>query len=115
MVDLDGDGHEQTGWVLFYLHVASVGRVPVGSWVEQGDPIGHPSCEGGFSEASHLHLARKYNGEWIAADGPLPLILSGWTFLSGGTPYEGTAVRGDEERTACECRRPEFNGLVADR
>jgi LasA protease len=114
-VDLDGDGHEQTGWVLFYLHVASVGRVPVGSWVEQGDPIGHPSCEGGFSEASHLHLARKYNGEWIAADGPLPLILSGWTFLSGGTPYEGTAVRGDEERTACECRRPEFNGLVADR
>jgi LasA protease len=115
MVDLDGDGHEQTGWVLFYLHVATEGRVPFGEWVDLGDPIGHPSCEGGVSLASHVHLARKYNGEWIAADGPLPLVLSGWMFLSGGTPYEGTAVRGDEERTACECRTPDFNGLVADR
>ena len=115
VVDLDGDGHEQTGWVLFYLHVASQGRVPVGTWVDQGDPIGHPSCEGGMSEATHLHVARKYNGEWIAVDGPLPLVLSGWQFSSGGTPYEGSATRGAEERTACECRQVDFNGLVADR
>lgn len=115
MVDLDGDGHEQTGWVLFYLHIASEGRAPMGSHVAQGDPIGYPSCEGGFSESTHLHLARKYNGEWIAADGPLPFVLSGWHFLSAGTAYEGTALRGAEERTACECRDLEFNGLVADR
>lgn len=115
MVDLDGDGYEQTGWVLFYLHVATEGRVPLGSRVELGDPIGHASCEGGFSESSHLHLARKYNGEWIAVDGPLPLILSGWQFFSAGIEYEGSAVRGLEERTACECRDLEFNGLAADR
>lgn len=112
LLDLDGDGHEQTGWVLFYLHVAGEGRVPVGTRVKQGDRIGHPSCEGGFSESTHLHLARKYNGEWIAADGPLPFVLSGWQAHSTGVSYEGTLTRGQEVRTACECRKPEFNGLV---
>jgi len=115
MVDLDGDGHEQTGWVLFYLHVASEGRVPVGAQVRAGDYIGHPSCEGGYSESTHLHFARRYNGEWIAADGPLPLVLSGWQFHSDGTPYDGTATRGNEKRTACECTEPTINGLLADR
>jgi LasA protease len=115
MIDLDGDDHEETGWVLFYLHVGSQGRVAVGTRVQTGDPIGHPSCEGGFSESTHLHFARKYNGEWIAADGPLPLVLSGWQFHSAGTSYEGTATRGDEVRTAWECRDEEFCGLVAGR
>jgi LasA protease len=115
LVDLDGDGHEETGWVLFYLHVATQGRVPVDTQVKQGDPIGHPSCEGGFSESSHLHFARRYNGEWIAADGPLPMVLSGWQAHSTGTEYDGTLTRGAEERTACECRTAEFNGIVADR
>jgi murein DD-endopeptidase MepM/ murein hydrolase activator NlpD len=116
MVDLDGDGHEETGWVLFYLHIATKDRVPVGTRVKQGDPIGHPSCEGGFSEVTHLHVARKFNGEWIAADGPLPLVLSGWQFHSSGVSYEGTATRGSQERTACECRGEEdINGLLADR
>ena len=115
MIDLDEDGHEETGWVLFYLHVASQDRVAEGTRVKQGDPIGYPSCEGGFSESSHLHIARKYNGEWIAADGPIPLVFSGWQFHSSNVPYEGTATRGLQERTACECREPEYNGLVADR
>ena len=115
MVDLDGDGHEQPGGVLFYLHVAADGRVPVGTHVERGDPIGHPSCEGGFSQSTHLHFARKYNGEWIAADGPLPLVLSGWRVHAAHTDYEGTITRGVEERTACECREPEFNGLTGER
>lgn len=114
-VDLDGDGHEQTGWVLLYLHVASEGRVPVLSQVRQGDHIGHPSCEGGFGDATHLHFARKYNGEWIAADGPLPMILAGWQIHSTGTSYDGTATRGDQERTACVCQEPAINGLSAGR
>jgi murein DD-endopeptidase MepM/ murein hydrolase activator NlpD len=114
LVDLDGDGHGETGWVLFYLHVGTEGRVPAGTQVERGDPIGHPSCEGGFTESSHLHFARKFNGEWIAADGPLPMILSGWQFHSSDQVYEGTATRGNEERTAWECRDAEFCGIVAD-
>jgi LysM repeat protein len=114
LIDLDGDGKQETGWVLFYLHVADQGRVPVGTQVKAGTPIGHPSCEGGFSESTHLHLARRYNGEWIAVDGPLPLLLSGWQFHSSGVSYDGTATRYGEERTACECRNPALNGLVAD-
>ena len=115
MIDMDGDGYEETGWVLFYLHIASQGRVPVDTRVKVGDRIGHPSCEGGFAESTHLHFARKYNGEWIAVDGPLPLILSGWQFFSSGSDYEGTATRGGAQRTACECSDPAINGLVADR
>ena len=115
MIDLDGDGHEETGWVLFYLHIADQGRVPVDTRVKVGDQIGHPSCEGGFSESTHLHFARKYNGEWIAADGPLPLVLSGWQFFSSGAEYEGTAARGGQQRTACECSDPAVNGLMAGR
>jgi LasA protease len=114
-LDLDGDGHEQTGWVLFYLHLASNGRVAEGTYLKQGDPVGHPSCEGGFSESTHLHFARKFNGEWIAADGPLPMVLSGWRFYSDGREYDGTAVRGNEKREAAETRDASFNGLVADR
>ena len=113
IIDLDGDGHEETGWNLFYMHVAAEERVAVGTRVDQGQRIGHPSCEGGYSTATHLHFARKYNGEWIPADGPCPLVLSGWT-AHGSESYEGTMTRGDEVRTACECREDETNGLAAE-
>ena len=95
-IDLDGDGREQTGWVLIYLHIAERGRVPAGTWVDRGDLIGHPSCEGGFSTGTHLHMARKYNGEWIVADGPLPFVMSGWTVHAGDKAYEGTLTRGNQ-------------------
>jgi LysM repeat protein len=95
-IDLDGDGREQTGWVLIYLHLTDKNRVPAGTWVERGDLLGHPSCEGGFSTGTHLHLARKYNGEWIVADGPLPFVMSGWTVHSGEKPYLGTLTRGNQ-------------------
>jgi LasA protease len=95
-LDLDGDGREETGWVLIYLHLAEKGRVPKGAWVEAGDPLGHPSCEGGYSTGTHLHIARKYNGEWIVADGPLPFVLGGWTVHAGELPYQGTMTRGEE-------------------
>ncbi|HEX7975449.1 MAG TPA: M23 family metallopeptidase, partial [Anaerolineales bacterium] len=62
VIDLDGDGHEQTGWVLMYLHVAEEGQIAANTWVDAGTPIGHPSCEGGISTGTHLHIARKYNG-----------------------------------------------------
>jgi LysM repeat protein len=95
-IDLDGDGREQTGWVLMYMHIAKDGRIPAGTWVEVGDLIGHPSCEGGFSTGTHIHLARKYNGEWIVADGPLPFVMNGWTVHAGDKPYDGTLTRGNQ-------------------
>jgi len=92
--DLDGDGNEQTGWDILYLHINDA-RIGVGDWVETSDYLGHPSCEGGIATGTHVHIARKYNGEWISADGPLPLVLSGWTVHAGTIPYEGTMTNGN--------------------
>ncbi len=93
--DLDGDGYEQTGWDLLYLHIATQDRVPLGTWVKTNDHIGHASCEGGIATGTHLHFVRKYNGEWVAADGPLPFDLGGWIAHQGDAPYVGTLTRGD--------------------
>ena len=114
LIDLDGDGYEQTGWVLFYLHMADEGRVAAGTQLARGDPVGHPSCVGGAAESSHLHIARRYNGEWIAADGPVPMALSGWRPVNGLAEYEGTLVKGSDVRQACECWDEKVNGIVSD-
>ena len=114
VVDLDGDGHEQSGWVVSYLHVDSLDRVEAGTWIERGERIGHASCEGGFSIATHVHIARRYNGEWVPADGSVPFVLSGWTAHAAPREYDGTMTQGDQVREACECSIDEFNGLVSD-
>ncbi|OGO16038.1 MAG: hypothetical protein A2Z14_03555 [Chloroflexi bacterium RBG_16_48_8] len=107
VVDLDGDGLEQTGWVLLYLHVATKDRVREGAFLEQDNLIGHPSCEGGFATGTHVHLVRKYNGEWILADGPLPFELSGWVAHAGSLPYQGALTKGDQTILACTCATKE--------
>lgn len=104
ILDLDQDGFEQTGWVLLYMHVGSRDRIAVGSTVQAGDRLGHPSCEGGVSNGTHMHLARKYNGEWIAADGSLPFNLDGWVSSGAGIEYDGTLQRGGVVLEACDCR-----------
>lgn len=96
MVDLDGDGYEQTGWNLLYMHIATKDRVPAGTWLETNDRIGHASCQGGFSTGTHLHFARKFNGEWVTADGPIPFVLSDWRVVAGKVAYEGRLVRGNQ-------------------
>ena len=93
MVDVDGDGSEQTGWDIMYLHVATKDRVALGTWVEQGDHIGHASCEGGNATGTHTHIARKYNGEWMLADGPIPFVMDGWTVIAGDKPYWANCKR----------------------
>lgn len=103
VLDLDGDADERTGWVLFHLHVGTEGRVPVGAELKAGDKIGHPSCEGGRSTGTHVHIARKYNGEWILADSPLALNFDGWIVQAGSGPYQGTLTRYTNIVTACEC------------
>ncbi len=113
MLDLDGDGAEQTGWVLFYMHVATRDRVEVGTRVKVGDHIGHPSCEGGVSNGTHLHFARKYNGEWITADGPIPFNIDGWTMISAGTEYDGWLRKGDVQLEAYDGASP-INEITAE-
>lgn len=117
-LDLDGDGDESTGWVIFYLHIAAQGRVMAGQRVAQGDPIGRPSCEGGFSTATHLHIGRKYNGEWIPtqcfacfeSDPVPPFTMSDWTVVGlRGQEYQGYIVNGGERRVAEQGRLTPIN------
>ena len=103
IIDLDKDGDERTGWTLFYLHTAAESRITVGTEVKAGDPIGYPSCEGGESTGTNMHIARKYNGEWILADGTLAFNLEGWVAHNGAQARDGTLTRGAQTVVACEC------------
>ncbi len=107
MVDMDGDGDERTGWNIYYLHLATVGRAPAGTLLQAGDPVGYPSCEGGTSTGTHVHIARKYNGEWIPAEGSLAFNLEGWIAHNGSQPYLGTLTRNTQVVVACTCSNAE--------
>ncbi len=113
VLDLDGDGDESTGWTILYLHIASKDRVQEGTVVKTGDKIGRPSCEGGVSNGTHMHIARRYNGEWIpvsceqCAPGVVrpPLVLSGWTFYGlPGQEYQGGMLKSGQRRVADQGR-----------
>lgn len=113
-LDTDGDGNIETGWVLLYLHAALDLDTPLqaGQHVKKDDIIGYASCEGGLSNSSHIHFARRYNGEWMAAGGPVPMNLDGWVVQPNLAPYEGTIARGNETREACQCWDPDLNLIV---
>ncbi len=88
-----GDGLEQTGWAVLYMHIAEKGMVPANVYLKAGQRIGQPSCEGGRATGTHVHIARKYNGEWMLGDGAMPFNLSGWISHAGENPYEGTLTK----------------------
>jgi len=109
ILDLDMDNDERTGWVIFYLHIDGRDLIPAGSIVSAGDQIGHPSCVGGSSTGTHIHIARKYNGEWIIADSQVPLVIEGWKVVNGLNPYEGSLERFGKTINACECATQDTN------
>jgi LasA protease len=100
MQDLDGDGNERTGWNILYLHIALDGEARRGQRLKKGDALGFPSCEGGTATGTHVHIGRKYNGEWIPVDGVIPFSLDGWSVHAGEAVYKGTLTRGDQIVTA---------------
>jgi LasA protease len=112
ILDLDFDGNEHTGWTLVYLHINDdENLVKPGTRVETGDRLGKPSCQGGFSSATHLHFGRRYNGEWIpvdcfncGSDTPHALfVLDGWTVRG----YENQEYQGYMEGQNGDMRRAE--------
>ncbi len=94
ILDVVDDAGELTGWQIVYLHVAAQERIQVGEVLGINDPIGHPSCEGGAATGTHVHIARKYRGEWIGADEPFHFILSGYRAVPGGASFQGVLVNG---------------------
>ena len=120
VLDLDGDGDESTGWTILYLHLAESERVQVGTQVSTGDEIGRASCEGGFSTATHLHIARRYNGEWIPADcqncgnfdfRPV-FTMSSWRVIAiQNQEYQGFLENNGDRRTAEQGRLTPINRI----
>jgi murein DD-endopeptidase MepM/ murein hydrolase activator NlpD len=102
-LDLDGDGDARTGWVLIFFHMATNDRVAAGTVVKQGDMLGHPSCEGGRATGTHVHVARRFNGEWLPAGGVMPFTLDGWVAHAGDTAYQGTLTKASNVIQACTC------------
>jgi LysM repeat protein len=110
-LSIDDSGDERQGWSVLYLHVGSDNRARQGAQVKAGDRIGHPSCEGGFAVAAHLHIARKYNGEWLNADGDVPFVMGGWVPKEAGAEYDGTLTRGKIVHEACNCKDMRKNAI----
>ena len=112
VVDMDGDGFAGTGWSLLYMHLEDRDRIPVGTFVQTGDRLGHPSCEGGFSNGTHVHVARTYNGRWISADGNIPFELNGWLSEGTGNEYDGFLTRGGVTKEAWAGIREDINRIT---
>ena len=117
-LNLDTDGYEGTGWTVVYVHLrADPKRTKEGKRVDAGDKIGHASCDGGLSAtSSHVHLTRKYNGQWIEAGDPLPFDLDGWIVEEEHRPYEGKLVHvsSGQELIACGCAAEDNQIVVSD-
>jgi murein DD-endopeptidase MepM/ murein hydrolase activator NlpD len=101
------DGIEQTGWTILYMHIESRDRVDPGTYVRAGDRIGHPSCKGGVSSGTHVHVARRYNGEWIPADQDQPFVMDSWVSVGLGNVYDGYLQRNGQTIEAWEGRSDE--------
>jgi LasA protease len=118
VLDLDNDGDESTGWTIMYLHLADT--TPAGTIVMAGDPIGKASCAGGFSTATHLHVGRRYNGEWLPADCSQCLegyvtpnfVMSNWVADGiAGQEYQGFLNRDGIQKQAEQGRESTINHI----
>jgi hypothetical protein len=107
VLDLDGDGYEQTGWSVFYLHLENHSRPDEGVQLTRGGQIGRPSCDGGETTGTHVHVARRYNGMWISPH-VMPFALGDWearlepgTVRGAGRLWQiGTEIY----KEPCDCR-----------
>lgn len=104
---INNDAIEQTGWTILYMHIEGRDRVSSGTYLKAGERIGHPSCEGGISSGTHVHITRRYNGEWIAADQTLPFIMDGWVSRGLGIEYDGYLEREGKKIEAWDGLSPE--------
>lgn len=109
VLDLDEDSNEGSGWTILYLHVDPHDSLIEGRLVEAGNIIGYPSCLGGFTTATHLHIARRFNGEWLPADcnrcpqgvSVPPFVMSNWKVVGLASQlYQGFMVNELDNRSA---------------
>ena len=119
VLDLDGDGDESTGWTVLYLHLAEDGRIQTGERVQAGDRVGRAACAGGFSTATHLHIGRRYNGEWLPVEcqvcplqEPPPLVMSSWRGVGlRNQQYQGYMTNAGQRIQAEQGRQTDINAI----
>lgn len=87
------------GWTTYYTHLAPTGKTSPGQ-IDQGDPVGHPSCQGNTT-GIHLHFAVAYQGAFVNIDGA---NLGGWT-VARATHYNGTMTCPDGRRQTASASR----------
>jgi len=123
VLDLDSDGDESTGWSILYLHLDDATMISSGTRVMTGQRIGQASCAGGFSNATHLHIARRYNGEWIPTDCSqcrldisVPIFnMSGWNVIGlTGQEYQGYIERDGIQVIAAQGREILTNRIALE-
>jgi hypothetical protein len=95
------------------MHLDNRQRIAEGTRVAAGEPLGHPGCEGGVTNGTHVHLARTYSGRWISADGAVPFNLGGWVSGGEGYEYNGWLARDGVVKTA-DVFHSEDNAITAD-
>lgn len=109
VLDLDEDSNEGSGWTILYLHLDHHDALQKGQVVEVGNILGYASCLGGVTTATHLHIARRYNGEWIPADcnrcppgvDVPPFVMSNWKVVGLARQlYQGFMVHLLDNRSA---------------
>ena len=109
ILDLDEDSNEGSGWTILYLHLDHHDALRQGQVVEAGNILGYASCLGGVTTATHLHIARRYNGEWIPADcnrcppgvDVPPFVMSNWKVVGLASQlYQGFMVHLLDNRSA---------------
>lgn len=122
VLDLDADGDESTGWSVMYLHMSDDGMVEEGIRVNAGDRVGRPSCAGGFSNATHVHISRRFNGEWLPADCQSclpeyqvsPFVIGDWTTIGlDGQYYQGFMTNGSTQIQAEQSRETTINNRIS--
>jgi len=118
VLDLDSDGDESTGWTINYLHSDVDESIVAGLQVVTGQRLGRPSCAGGVSNATHVHIGRRFNGEWLPADcqsclpglNVPPFVLGGWrTYGLVGQEYQGYLEQDGTRVTAEQGRQVTIN------
>ena len=75
------------------LFTPGLPKNPPGGDCASGQPDRASLLRRGCATGTHVHIARKYNGEWIDADSAVPFNLEGWIAHNGAEPYLGTLKR----------------------
>jgi len=78
------------GWRSSYFHVRSNSRIANLKFVEAGERLGSPSCQGGRAYGVHVHFGLQMDGNFMEAAGRR---LSGWEVVST-SHYSGFLRKG---------------------